>query len=79
MQQLSIFDSPVKEPECKVGFRYRWHLVDNGVMAATVIPSTHSVTIMGMYQTMLSHLNIKISYADYERFIEISGLTEVKP
>lgn len=42
MQQLSIFDGPVKETERKVGFRYRWHLLDNDEMAATVITTEYN-------------------------------------
>lgn len=79
MQQLSIFDETVATAERKVGFINRWHLLDNGEMAATVIPGVNRVTIMGMFYGQLSRLNIVISYEDYERFIETTQLLEVRP
>lgn len=79
MQQLSIFDTADAPAEREVGFKYRWHLIDNGSTAATVIPGAESVIIMGMYHSSLSRLNIKISYGDYERFIDVTKLLEVGP
>lgn len=79
MQQLSVFDAPISQDEREIGFKNRWHLIDNGDTAATVIPGADSVTIMGLYHSSLSRLNIKISYGDYERFIAVTKLLEVGP
>lgn len=79
MQQLSVFDVPVSQDERKFGFRYRWNLLDGGEIAATCIPGVNTVTIMGLYHSSLKKLNVKISYVDYERFIEVTKLLEVGP
>lgn len=79
MQQLSIFDEPTERSETKIGFKYRWHLIDKGEVAAAVIPGASSVTIMGLQHSLLSRLNIRISYSDYKRFIEVTKLLEVGP
>lgn len=79
MQQLSIFDTPDAPDERGIGFRNRWHLLDGGEISATCIPGVDDVTIMGLYHSSLKKLNVKISYVDYERFIEVTKLLEVGP
>lgn len=79
MQQLSIFDTPDAPTERKIGFRYRWYLLEDGVISATCIPGAETVTIMGLYHSSLKKLNVKISYVDYERLIETTKLLEVGP
>lgn len=79
MQQLSIFDTSVAPAEREIGFRYRWHLLDDGEIAATCIPGEVTVMIIGLYHSSLKRLNVKISYEDYRRFIETTKLMEVGP